>query len=61
MGYKALEDALGLWAPGAIGLEAKGREGKAEAFYMGAILAQFLVLLLRSDKATSFVHAAGVG
>ena len=61
MGYKALEDALGLWAPSAIGLEAKGREGEAKAFYMGAILAQFLVFFLRSDKATSFAHAAGVG
>ena len=48
-------------AAATIGLEAKGREGKAKAFYMGAILAQFLALLLRNDKATSFAHAAGVG
>ena len=59
--YKALEHALGAWAPSTIGLEAKGREGEATTFYVGAILGNFLILLLRCDKATSVAHAASVG
>eukprot|EP01052_Picozoa_sp_SAG31_P006207 SAG31_NODE_283_length_18512_cov_19.352414_13_plen_67_part_00 len=35
MGYKALEDALGLWAPSTIGLEPKRREGKATTWVRG--------------------------
>ena len=59
--YKAIENALSLRTPCTIGLKAKGGEGEATPFDVVAIFGYFLALLLVSDNARGFAHAASVG